>query len=533
MAPFQFPSNTASASPRRPTATPEQVVKGGWGNSTSPKSSSPSIPDLNSVSINHSPPPFNSLIRQREAGTVELNAARNPRSGGTSPFKSAKHSQGNSADLPLNAFDQTTSEKPFLSGPNVLPYSPQATSAAIDSLSNGPTSSNNFPVDNSTLTPTVSSPVYAETTSRTGATRRYPLGINSDPQAASQSLVLPQTVFDQQSLNGFPVYRPDLGHRTPNPTFRGRDHDHGPLFDFEDKKKDYPGLGEILATGRYFGSGSVLYLQPAFQQNSAITQFNSSFAAATFASSEAFDFDYEAAPRLRLGFESNFGPGVELDYWQYDQGSNVSGFTSDGTNSAQLSSGFGPSSLSTLEAVNVGEQLTAVHSIDIETFSVLFFKEIKLPISRLNGMFGFQYASVFQELDAELTNAGGNVIGAIRSTSDLRVYGPKFRFEYYRPIGHTKLEFVTTFGGSILFGERDQIATNMQTPAVNRFGADEYVLTGDFYGGIQWKKQTAENRSYYVRLGATHQSWVGGGSAVSAQNNFGLRGFAFEFGLNR
>lgn len=304
--------------------------------------------------------------------------------------------------------------------------------------------------------------------------------------------------------------------------------------DFEDKKKEYPGLGEILATGRYFGSVSGLFLQPAFQQNSAITQFNSSAAAATFASTEAFDFDYETAPRFRLGFESKFGPGVELNYWQFDQGSNISAFTSNGLNSGQLSSGlFGPSSLTTLEAVNAGETLSAIHTIDIETFSVMFFKEIKFPISRLNGMFGFQYASVFQELDAELTNAGGAVIGAIRSTSDLRAYGPKFKFEYYRPIGHTNLEFVTAFGGSVLFGERDQIITNNQTPAVNQFGADEFVLTGDFYGGVQWKKLTAENRAYYVRLGVTHQSWIGGGSAVSANDNFGLRGFAFEVGLNR
>ena len=204
--------------------------------------------------------------------------------------------------------------------------------------------------------------------------------------------------------------------------------------DFEDKKKEYPGLGEILATGRYFGSFSTLFLQPSFQQNSVITQFNSSADAATFASSESLDFDYETAPRFRVGFESEFGPGVELDYWQFDQGSNISSFTSNGLDSGQLSSGlFGPSSLTTLTAVNAGDTLSAIHSIDIETFSVTFFKEIKFPISRLNGIFGFQYASVFQELDAELTDAGGNLTGAIRSTSDLRAYGPKLKFEYYRP----------------------------------------------------------------------------------------------------
>ena len=304
--------------------------------------------------------------------------------------------------------------------------------------------------------------------------------------------------------------------------------------DFEDKKKEFPGLRETLATGRYFGSVGVEYLEANFQNNSAITQFNSTPDRASFASSEAFDFDFETAPRLRFGFESKLGPGFEMDYFQYDQNSDLISFTSNGLNSGQLSSGtFGPSSLTTLEAVNAGETLAATAGIDLETFSVSFFKEIKFPISRLNGMFGFQYASIFQTLEGRLTDAGGNVIGSLRSTSDFRAYGPKFRLEYYRPIGHTKLEFITKVGGGVLFGNRDQIISNTGLPAVNRFSSDELAVTGDFYGGVQYKQNTAENRGYYVRLGTTHQTWIGGGTAVDAQENFGLRGFAFEVGFNR
>ena len=528
---FNFPNDTTVASPRHPLATSGQLEKSVLSGPTSPRSASPSIPNLNAATANDFRLQTGSLLRQ-PGDTVK------------SPFQQAKYRQSSTASLPSSGSNQDSIPNPFLSGtgtPGAIPLT------NTDKLGFAPTAENNFPATNLTHAPTVSSPTVSGTLAPND---RYPLGINSGSLLATpESPTLPHADFIQQpiiqqpviqqpviqqAINGLPTFRPDLGHRTPNPTFRGRDHDSGLKLDFEDKKKEYPGLGEILATGRYFGSVSALVLQPAFQQNSVITEFNSSASAATFASSQSFDFDYEGAPRLRLGFESRFGPGVELDYWQYDQGSNVSEFTSNGSNSGQLSSGlFGPSTLTTLEAVNAGDRLSAVHSIDIETFSVTFFKEIKFPISRLNGMFGFQYASVFQELDAELTDAGGNITGAIRSTSDLRAYGPKVRFEYYRPIGHTKLEFITAFGGSVLFGERDQIVTNLQTPAVNRFGADEYVLTSDFYGGVQWKKQTAENRGYYARIGITHQSWVGGGSAVSSESNFGLRGFAFEVGLNR
>ena len=517
---------------------------------------SPSIPDLNATSTRKATNQIRSLIRQPEVDSENVKLLGNPENVVQAPFESAKR-VGGLDGLSLETPQPSTLSNTPLPVFNNQSMLPQAITSATGKFDIDPTTN---PVINSNL-PSAGSP------STQVAPGRYPLGINGGLQTEASAIrVLPdnpsttyqaltnetpvgstnypnygvsspgmsQPIFQQQPLTGSPTFRPDLGHRSPNPTFRGRDHDSGLKMDFEDKKKEYPGLGEILATGRYFGSASTLFLQPGFQNNSAITQFNSSAAAASFASSASFDFDYETAPRLRLGFESKFGPGVELDYFQFDQGSNVSSFTSNGRNSGQLSTGlFGPSDLTTLEAVNAGETLSAIHSIDVETFSIMFFKEIKFPISRLNGMFGFQYASIFQTLEGELTNAGGAVIGTLRSTSDLRAYGPKFKFEYYRPIGHTNLEFVTAFGGGLLFGERDQIVSNTGAPAVNRFGADEFVVLGDFYGGVQWKKLTAENRAYYVRLGVTHQSWIGGGTAVSAQDNFGLRGFSFEVGLNR
>jgi len=499
-APANFPESAfqqPSALPRV-SAPPEQANT--LANGTAPTiHASPSIPDLGAAT-NQQTPQATSLIRQ--PGTTGGRPV-SPQS----PFRSAKYSKSNQTDLPLD--NQASPVTPFQSNADSLPDSLKVTDSATGEFDLGTAIAPSSPTS-----PTLASPALGGAPATT-STDRYPLGINSNlpitPQSneliaspsapTHDSLVnqplttqprisnyaLPQPAVSPQTIGSSPNFRPDLGHRSPTPTFRGRDHDSGLKMDFEDKKKEYPGLGEILATGRYFGSFSTLFLQPSFQQNSVITQFNSSADAATFASSESLDFDYETAPRFRVGFESEFGPGVELDYWQFDQGSNISSFTSNGLDSGQLSSGlFGPSSLTTLTAVNAGDTLSAIHSIDIETFSVTFFKEIKFPISRLNGIFGFQYASVFQELDAELTDAGGNLTGAIRSTSD---------------------------------GERDQIVTNLGSPAVNRFGADEFVLTSDFYGGVQWKKLTAENRGYFVRIGVTHQSWVGGGSAVSSESN--------------
>ena len=328
---------------------------------------------------------------------------------------------------------------------------------------------------------------------------------------------------------GLPEFRPDLGHRAPNPLTRNfGSWDSGQKFDFEDKKKEYPPLSEIFATGRYFGSASLLYLQPSFQANTAVATTG-----AGSGQSFPFDFDYETAPLIRLGFESKYGPGVELNYWQFDETSNPVTFTASGAVNGEVSTWMmGPSRWTRLATTAPGQQLVTEHSLDVESITAMVFKEIKFPISRINGSFGFQYVSIAQNLSAEL-RSGGAVLGQLTSNSDMRAYGPRFLFEYYRPVGHTKLEFVTSFGGAAMFGERDQFVSNSSTGEFSRVGADEFLTTTEFSSGVQFKKMIAENRGFFGRFGFQYQVWHGGGTAVDAQDDFGLRGFVFALGFNR
>ncbi|MFK7769865.1 MAG: Lpg1974 family pore-forming outer membrane protein [Mariniblastus sp.] len=353
-------------------------------------------------------------------------------------------------------------------------------------------------------------------------------GWNGGPNVApNQTFVPSQQGFVNQS--GMPSFRPDLGHRNSTPTIRNHgSYDSGQKYDFEEKKKEYPPFSEILATGRYFGSGSMLYLRPSFQGNTAITTLGPGFGEST-----PFDFDYEVAPQFRFGFESKYGPGIEMNYWQFDETSNDATFVSDGVTTGTSSTWMlGPSSWSRLTAANAGDTIVANHTIDIESFGVSFFKEVKLPISRINGIFGFQYVSVAQAMNATLSN-GGTEIGRLTSRSDMRAIGPKLGFEYYRPVGHTKVEFVTAVGLGVLFGQRDQSVENTVSNDFSRVGADEFITNFDFWTGVQYKKMIAENRAYFARAGFVYQTWIGGGTAVNPQDDFGLRGFSFSVGYNR
>lgn len=383
-------------------------------------------------------------------------------------------------------------------------------------------------------------PLYQNSGAQAGATVVQPGPIPAPPHLQQIPQPVPNVGGPQYSTvqpagshlmapNSMGQFRPDLGQRSPTPTVRNfGSYDDGKKYDFEDKKKEYPPMSEILATGRYFGSASMMFIRPHFQDNTAFTS-NS----ATFGESIPFDFDFEVAPFLRFGFESKYGPGIEFDYFQFDEASNVASFTATGGTTAEISTWMmGPNRWSRLEALNAGEVLTAEHAIDVETFGVSFFKEVQLPISRINGRFGFQYISVAHTLDATLTAVGGGVT-TLQTRSDMRAYGPKFTLEYYRPVGHTKLEFITTVGGSVLFGQRDQFVENTQAADFSRVGADEFITNVNFTSGVQYKHNIAEKRAVFARLGVVYSTWIGGGSALDPQGDFGLRGFSFGVGYNR
>lgn len=322
-----------------------------------------------------------------------------------------------------------------------------------------------------------------------------------------------------------PKYRPDLGHRNAMPTQRGYTmQDNGQDFGYE--KEQFPGMREIIATGRFFGSIETNVVKPFFQNNNSISQ--------STGSNQSFDFDYEVAPEFQVGFESKYGPGVEFNYFQFDQNSENAVFVSDGVNAGTTSVfSEGGNYWTRIVADDAGETLNVDHSLEVHQFSMTFFKELKFRRSRLNGKFGLQYVSIAQELDAELTDGGGANIGNLRHVTDMRAYGPKVGFEYFRPIGHTPLALVNTFGGSLLFGNRDQFIQNSYTNQTSQVGADEFLSIFDIGFAIQSHRRIGETRSVFWRIGYTTQAWLGGGTASHAQDDFGFRGVAFSLGFNR
>ncbi|MEZ6095446.1 MAG: Lpg1974 family pore-forming outer membrane protein [Pirellulaceae bacterium] len=330
------------------------------------------------------------------------------------------------------------------------------------------------------------------------------------------------TFFEPQS----PYER---GFRSDFPLSRGTAYDNGDKFEYETKKKQYPPMKEIIATGRFFGMGEAWLMRPYFNNNTA-----GRIQGPNFGESFQADHAFETAPRIRLGFESKYGPGAELQLFQFDHNSNPIFMTSDGINQAIASvdaAGFG--SPITLATSNAGEQMEISQALEVNSFLFAVFKEAKLPISRINGMMGMRYASIAQEYHARLLDGASNQLATLDNVTDFRGYGPYFGIEYYRPVGHTKLELLASAAGSLLLGNRDQSVNQNGSFVSRRTGIDEVVTTFDVLTGIQYAYHYAENRSYYARLAYQSQVWLNGGAPSSPSDDFGFRGVAFAVGFNR
>lgn len=363
--------------------------------------------------------------------------------------------------------------------------------------------------------------------------------------ARNRKAIDPNTYPPQPVAHSHPVYiptampngqyRPDLAQRSPLPTVRNPGtYDSGhEEYDFEKKKTQYPPFSEILATGRWFGAIEGQFLKPRFNGNSGITILDQS-GGFDSTDSQVFDFDSEFIPNLRFGFESKYGPGFEVDYRTLRTASIVQSFTSGASSSGSLNAALPDSSLSSQIATTAaGQTISGAHTFNLKSYGFSVFKEVQLPITRINGVFGFQAAEIDHQVDATVDDGAGTILQSLNTRSNMRAFGPRIRLEYYRPVGHTPFEFITQVGGSLMFGKRDQFIRGPGPDLLQRVGTDEIINTLEFLTALQVKQRIGENRSVYGRLGFMNQTFNSGGSGFLAQDDFGLRGFTFMVGVNR
>lgn len=324
-------------------------------------------------------------------------------------------------------------------------------------------------------------------------------------------------------------FNPILGHRYDFPLTRGNISSSVEKFSFEEDG-EFPPASEILAQSIFFAELDSLFLQPSFQDNTAIV-----LADGNNFSTLPFNFDLESSFRVMGGFESDYGPGFAGEYFQFDRNSDDILFVSDGVlqGTVNVNQLDGFSVINPLVAGNLGESILSSHSLEVHSTSVYAFKAIKFKRAYVNGRFGLQIVSVENALESQLRDAGGNLVGVLNQESNLEAFGPRFGIDYVRKIGHTPAQLIASSTTSLLFGERDQIIENTANGQLFNLGTDEFITVIDIFFGVQSKKIRGEKRNLTFRVGFVNQVWFGGGTAVDPNGNFGFQGISITAGFNR
>jgi hypothetical protein len=324
-----------------------------------------------------------------------------------------------------------------------------------------------------------------------------------------------------------PQFNESLGHRYDYQFERGSRESSGTKFSFEEDG-EFPPASEILAQSIFWSEIEFMFLQPSFQGNTAFTTDGPT------GISQPFNFDLEPAFRVAAGFESDYGPGFAVDYFQFDNNSDFATFTSDGSITGTTSVyQLGPNFWTDLIADDPGETINAFHSLEVHSTSVYAFKAIKFKRAYVNGRFGLQIVSVEQIMRASLTNAANVEIGQLNHLSNIEAFGPRFGIDYVRKIGPTPAQLIASATTSLLFGDRDQFVENTTTGDLTRIGADEFLSVFDIFFGVQGKRIRGEKRNNTFRVGFVNQTWFGGGTGIDPNGDFGFQGLSFMFGLNR
>ncbi len=292
---------------------------------------------------------------------------------------------------------------------------------------------------------------------------------------------------------------------------------------------DNQSLAAILNNGFWFAGLDILFVEPIFQSNNVIVDFDS---ASGVTGAVPASYAFSPAWKGHFGFESSAGPGIKLAWLNLNQFSAPASFVATGTASAISQVDYGTAGNSVvLATTSAGDRLQSQQQIKLNSVDVLLYKDHKNPISRVRGNMGLGYVSLKHLLFTDLYSAGG--VTSLRNVNDWEGLGPKIGIEYFRPIGHTRLEFQSGLFGSLLFGRRDQVVTEVGRLQFTQIGKTEPLGILDLYLGVQRNFRLSRCRSAFLRTTLDSQYWSNGDSAVETGSDFGFYGFTVAIGITR
>lgn len=286
----------------------------------------------------------------------------------------------------------------------------------------------------------------------------------------------------------------------------------------------------------FYGGAAAVWMKPHFEDNIALTNVFST-TGIVVRESVAFDYGYDVAPRIWLGYVADQGVGIRGQYWQFQQeapqvvetvpASNVTIFA--------VASNLPGTILTQAGTFAPGEVVTASHNLNLEIADLEATKRIYGGRTTLVFSGGARYAQMRQKYSVQGV-LGNNIRTALENDVAYDGIGPTLAMDLRRPLLNGGLALIGNARGSILFGTTTQRMESLDTTVgfIRGFHREEEVLSIlETQWGLEWNYHLAANGRLFLAGTVEAQLWQGAGSSSLDSGDIGLIGFGLSAGLAR
>lgn len=281
-------------------------------------------------------------------------------------------------------------------------------------------------------------------------------------------------------------------------------------------------------------------VQPQFEDNTGLVVNNSDDDTFSTFESLALDYDFNASPRVWIGWETVTGLGGRVRYWTYDQ-------SADTLQASPSADGFGTVFAPILAADNrtfvpstsiPTDRLIANSDLEVDVVDLEGTKNIHFDCWSLMATGGVRWARISQNYDAELRNSNNQVPQRSHFGHSFSGVGPTFSLEARRPVTRF-LTAYTSARGSVLFGQGDMASSTSEdllltNPFITMRSAsrNDVLPIADVQIGGEWTRRLYYGGHLYFRGAFEGQFWGGAGSATTESGDLGFLGFTAALGIN-
>jgi hypothetical protein len=287
----------------------------------------------------------------------------------------------------------------------------------------------------------------------------------------------------------------------------------------------------------WIAGAGVYYLKPSFEDNTA-------FVSATQAgpdlqsSATHFDWKYNLAPKIWLGYALSSGLGLRAQLFYFDQNSKQSDVTNNGVNNVPLliheAPGLPDPRLHTVpnfDSVNIGDVLAFNSHLRICTLDFEATKNLTLGGWSFLFTGGGRYLQSTQRYRGLLTNDATLTVETVDFGHNFYGGGPTGSAQGHWHLGGSGLALFGSARGSLLVGPGRQtfVSTqNLPGSAISDLFSgtkNDTLPVGELELGLEYAQP-----GFFVQAAAVEQTYFGLGSASKTDGNLSLFGIQLSVG---